>query len=116
MSNLEKWEEIGLLSNVSNKMTVSLALEIGSLYLSHNPEKYSDEISVFIFPVITRLFRNIEKELTIEETFNKIEHILECFLEKFNEVKETQEWINRENNKNLDIEAEFVADFVENFV
>jgi hypothetical protein len=112
---ITKWENIGFLSNTKNKRNSALACEISALYLLDNIEKYNGDITTLTYPVIVRIFRNIEEDLPTELIFDKVVQIITEFSDKLNEMQKTDEWINRGENKVKDVEVEFVANFSDNF-
>ena len=112
---ITKWENIGFLSNTKNKRNSALACEISALYLLDNIEKYKGDITTLTHPVIVRIFRNIEEDLPTELIFDKVVQIITEFSDKLNEIQKTDEWINKGENKVKDVEAEFVAEFSDNF-
>ena len=112
---ITKWETIGFLSNAKNKRNLALACEFSALYLIDNIEKYNGDITTLTHPVIVRIFRNIEEDLPTELIFDKVEQIITEFSDKLNEIQKTDEWINRGENKVKDVEAEFLAEFSDNF-
>ena len=115
---ITKWENIGFLINTKNKRNTALACELSALYLLDNIEKYNGDITTLVFPVIIRVFRKIEQELTTELIFDKVVEIISEFSVKLNELQKTDEWVNRGSLSEkgvVDIEAEFLADFSDNF-
>jgi len=115
---ITKWENIGFLTNTKNKRNTALACELSALYLLDNIEKYNGDITTLVFPVIIRVFRKIEQELTTELIFGKVVEIISEFSVKLNELQKTDEWVNRGSLSEkgvVDIEAEFLADFSDNF-
>ena len=112
---ITKWENFGFLSNTKNKRNSALACEISALYLLDNIEKYNGDITTLAHPVIVRIFRKIEENLPTELIFDKVVQIITEFSDKLNEIQKTDEWINRGENKVKDVEAEFVAEFSDNF-
>ena len=112
---ITKWENIGFLSNTKNKRNSALACEFSGLYLLDNIEKYNGDITTLTHPVIVRVFRKIEVDLPIELIIDKVVQIITEFSDKLNEIQKTDEWINRGENKVKDVEAEFVAEFYDNF-
>ena len=112
---ITKWENIGFLSNTKNKRNLALACEFSALYIIDNIEKYNGDITTLTHPVIVRIFRNIEEDLPTELIFDKVVQIITEFSDKLNEIQKTDEWINRGENKVKDVEAEFVAEFSDNF-
>jgi len=115
---ITKWENIGFLINTKNKRNTALACELSALYLLDNIEKYNGDITTLVFPVIIRVFRKIEQELPTELIFDKVVEIISEFSVKLNELQKTDEWVNRGSLSEkgvVDIEAEFLADFSDNF-
>jgi len=115
---ITKWENIGFLTNTKNKRNTALACELSALYLLDNIEKYNGDITTLVFPVIIRVFRKIEQELTTELIFDKVVEIISEFSVKLNELQKTDEWVNRGSLSEkgvVDIEAEFLNDFSDNF-
>lgn len=115
---ITKWENIGFLTNTKNKRNTALACELSALYLLDNIEKYNGDITTLVFPVIIRVFRKIEQELTTKLIFDKVVEIISEFSVKLNELQKTDEWVNRGSLSEkgvVDIEAEFLADFSDNF-
>jgi len=110
-----KWENIGFLGNTKNKRNLALACEFSALYLLDNIETYNGEITTLTHPVIVRIFRKIEEDLPIQLIFDKVVEIITRFKIKLDEIQNTDEWVNRGENKVKDVEAEFVADFSDNF-
>ena len=115
---ITKWENIGFLTNTKNKRNTALACEFSALYLLDNIEKYNGDITTLVFPVIIRVFRKIEQDLPTELIFDKIVEVISEFYIKLNELQKTDEWVNRGSLSEkgvVDIEAEFLADFSDNF-
>ena len=112
---ITKWENIGFLSYSKNKRNTALACEFSALYLLDNIEKYNGEITTLTHPVIVRIFRKIEEDLPIQLIFDKVVEIITRFKIKLDEIQNTDEWVNRGENKVKDVVAEFVADFSDNF-
>lgn len=117
-SIINKWENIGFLTNVKNKRNVSLACEIASLYLLNETEdvKYSeDTIEILAHPVVARIFRNIEEDLPFNLIVDKtIQIIIEfseqhkIFESKFGDLQSKENLVN-------EIEAKLVYEFCSNF-
>ena len=115
---ITKWENIGFLTNTKNKRNTALACEFSALYLLDNIEKYNGDITTLVFPVIIRVFRKIEQDLPTELIFNKIVEVIFEFYIKLNELQKTDEWVNRGSVSEkgvVDVEAEFLIDFSDNF-
>ena len=112
---ITKWENIGFLSNTKNKRNSALACEFSALYLLDNIEKYNGDITTLTHPVVFRIFRKIEENLPTQLIFDKVVQIITEFSDKLSEIQKTDEWINRGENKVKDVEAEFVAEFSDNF-
>jgi hypothetical protein len=115
---ITKWETIGFLTNTKNKRNTALACELSALYLLDNIEKYNGDITTLVFPVIIRVFRKIEQDLPTELIFDKIVEVISEFYIKLNELQKTDEWVNRGSvieKGVVDVEAEFLADFSDNF-
>jgi hypothetical protein len=115
---ITKWETIGFLTNTKNKRNNALACELSDLYLLDNIEKYNGDITTLVFPVIIRVFRKIEQDLPTELIFDKIVEVISEFYIKLNELQKTDEWVNRGSvieKGVVDVEAEFLADFSDNF-
>ena len=115
---ITKWETIGFLTNTKNKRNTALACELSALYLLDNIEKYNGDITTLVHPVIIRVFRKIEQDLPTELIFDKIVEVISEFYIKLNELQKTDEWVNRGSLSEkgvVDIEAEFLADFSDNF-
>lgn len=112
---ITKWENIGFLSNTKNKRNSALACEFSALYLLDNIEKYNGDITTLTHPVIVRIFRKIEEDLPTQLIFDKVVEIITTFKIKLDGMKKTDEWINRDENKVKEVEAEFIADFSDNF-
>ena len=112
---ITKWKNIGFLNNTKNKRNTALACELSTLYLLDNIETYNGEITTLTYPVIVRIFRKIEEDLPTELILDKVIEIITRFKIKLDEIQNTDEWVNRGENKVKDVEAEFVADFSDNF-
>ena len=115
---ITKWENIGFLTNTKNKRNTALACEFSALYLLDNIEKYNGDITTLVFPVIIRVFRKIEQDLPTELIFDKIVEVIFEFYIKLNELQKTDEWVNRGSVSEkgvVDVEAEFLDDFSDNF-
>ena len=112
---IAKWENIGFLSNTKNKRNSALACEFSALYLLDNIEKYNGDITTLTHPVIVRIFRKIEEDLPTQLIFDKVVEIITTFKIKLDGIQKTDEWINRGENKVKEVEAEFIADFSNNF-
>ena len=101
--------------NTKNKRNSALACEFSALYLLDNIEKYNGDITTLTHPVVFRIFRKIEENLPTQLIFDKVVQIITEFSDKLSEIQKTDEWINRGENKVKDVEAEFVAEFSDNF-
>jgi hypothetical protein len=112
---ITKWENIGFLYNAKNKRNLALACEFSALYLLDNVEKYNGNITTLALPVIIRIFREIEEDLPTELIFGKVIEIITEFYIKVNEFQKSEEWLNRGNTIEKDVEAEFVAEFSDNY-
>ena len=112
---ITKWENIGFLTNTKNKRNTALACEFSALYLLDNIEKFNGDISKLVFPVIIRVFRKIEQDLPTKLIFDKVVEIISEFSIKLNEFQKSDEWVNRGEIKVKDVEAEFLANFSDNF-
>ena len=113
---ITKWENIGFLINAKNKRNLALACEFSGLYLIDNIEKYNDELTTLIFPVVVRIFNKIERDLSTDYIFNLVIRIITAFSIKLTTHQTTQIWNNRNPNiDEKDIEAELVKDFCDNF-
>ena len=112
---ITKWENIGFVRNTKNKRNSALACEFSALYLLDNIEKYNGDITTLTHPVVFRIFRKIEENLPTQLIFDKVVQIITEFSDKLSEIQKTDEWINRGENKVKDVEAEFVAEFSDNF-
>jgi hypothetical protein len=113
-----KWENIGFLSNTKNKRNLALACEFSTLYLLDNIETYNGEITTLTHPVIVRIFRKIEEDLPTELIFDKVIEIITTFKVKLDEFQKSDEFVNRGSVSEkgvVDVEAEFLADFSDNF-
>jgi hypothetical protein len=115
---ITKWENIGFLSNTKNKRNSALACEFSALYLLDNIEKYNGDITTLTHPVIVRVFRKIEEDLPTQLIFDKVVEIITEFKIKLDEFQNTDEFVNRgivSEKFVVDVEAEFVANFSDNF-
>lgn len=113
---ITKWENIGFLGNTKNKRNLALACEFSTLYLLDNIEKYNGEITTLTHPVIVRIFRGIEVDLPTQLIFDKVVEIISNFSNKLGEIEKTDEWVNRNPNLDkVDVVAEFVKEFCDNF-
>ena len=112
---IQKWDYMYFLDKAKNKRNLALACELSALYLLDNIEKYNGDITTLTHPVIVRIFRKIEEDLPTELIFDKVIQIITEFKIKLDEFQKSDEWINRGENKVKDVEAEFVAEFSENF-
>ena len=115
---ITKWENIGFLTNTKNKRNTALACEFSALYLLDNIETYNGEITTLTHPVIVRIFRKIEEDLPTELIVDKVIEIITTFKIKLDEFKKSDEFVNRGSVSEkgvVDVEAEFVADFSDNF-
>jgi hypothetical protein len=115
---ITKWENIGFLSNTKNKRNSALACEFSALYLLDNIEKYNGNITTLTHPVIVRVFRKIEEDLPTQLIFDKVVEIITEFKIKLDEFQNTDEFVNRgivSEKGVVDVEAEFVANFSDNF-
>ena len=112
---IQKWDDMQFLDKAKNKRNLALACELSALYLLDNIEKYNGDITTLTHPVIVRIFRKIEEDLPTELIFDKVIEIITEFKNKLDEIQNTDEWVNRGENKVKDVEAEFVADFSDNF-
>ena len=115
---ITKWENIGFLSNTKNKRNSALACEFSALYLLDNIEKYNGNITTLTHPVIVRVFRKIEEDLPTQLIFDKVVEIITEFKIKLDEFQNTDEFVNRgivSEKFVVDVEAEFVANFSDNF-
>ena len=115
---ITKWENIGILTNTKNKRNTALACELSALYLLDNIEKYNGVIITLTHPVIIRIFRKIEEDLPTELIFDKVIEIITEFKIKLDEFQKSDEFVNRGSVSEkgvVDVEAEFVANFSDNF-
>ena len=115
---ITKWENIGFLTNTKNKRNTALACEFSALYLLDNIEKYNGVIITLTHPVIIRIFRKIEEDLPTELIFDKVIEIITEFKIKLDEFQKSDEFVNRGSVSEkgvVDVEAEFVANFSDNF-
>jgi hypothetical protein len=112
---ITKWENISFLTNAKNKRNTALACELSTLYLLDNIETYNGDITTLAYPVIVRIFRKIEEDLPAKLIFDKVVEIITIFKVKLDEIQNTDEWVNRGENKVREVEAEFVKDFCDNF-
>lgn len=113
---ITKWENTGFLSSTQNKRNLTLACESTQLHLLGDPEKYNQEITTLIYPVVVRIFNKIERDLSTEYIFNLVTRIITAFSIKLMTYQTTQIWNNRNPNiDEKDIEAELVKDFCDNF-
>jgi hypothetical protein len=97
---------------------LALACELSALYLLDNVEKYNGDITTLTHPVIVRIFRKIEEDLPTEFIFDKVIEIITTFKVKLDEFQKSDEFVNRGSVSEkgvVDVEAEFVADFSDNF-
>ena len=115
---ITKWENIGFLTNTKNKRNTALACEFSALYLLDNIEKYNGDITTLTHPVIVRIFRKIEEDLPTELIFDKVIEIITEFKNKLDEFQKSDEFVNRGSVSEkgvVDVQAEFVANFSDNF-
>ena len=115
---ITKWENIGFLTNTKNKRNTALACEFSALYLLDNIEKYNGDITTLTHPVIVRIFRKIEEDLPTELIFDKVIEIITEFKNKLDEFQKSDEFVNRGSVSEkgvVDVVAEFVANFSDNF-
>ena len=113
---ITKCENTGFLSSTQNKRNLTLACESTKLHLLGDPEKYNQELTTLIYPVVVRIFNKIERDLSTEYIFNLVTRIITAFSIKLMTYQTTQIWNNRNPNiDEKDIEAELVKDFCDNF-
>lgn len=113
---ITKWENIGFLSSTQNKRNLTLACESTKLHLLGDSEKYNQELTTLIYPVVVRIFNKLERDLSTEQIFNLVTRIITAFSIKLITHQTTQIWNNRNPNiDEKDIEAELVKDFCDNF-
>ena len=83
-----------------------------------NIEKYNGDITTLTHPVIVRIFRKIEEDLPTELIFDKVIEIITEFKNKLDEFQKSDEFVNRGSVSEkgvVDVKAEFVANFSDNF-
>ena len=76
------------------------------------------DITTLTHPVIVRIFRKIEEDLPTELIFDKVIEIITEFKNKLDEFQKSDEFVNRGSVSEkgvVDVEAEFVANFSDNF-
>jgi hypothetical protein len=115
---IQKWDDMLFLEKAKNKRNLSLACELSALYLLDNIEKYNGNITTLTHPVIVRIFRKIEEDLPTELIFDKVIEIITEFKIKLDEFQKSDEFVNRGSVSEkgvVDVEAEFVADFSDDF-
>jgi len=110
---IRKWEIIGFLNKTKNKRNTALACELFQLHFLDNIETYKGDIAIIIPAVIVRIFSNNVKDLPIQFIYNNVIEIIRTFKIKFEEIQNTDVWINNEFTG--DVEAEFVKNFCDNF-
>ena len=115
---IQKWDDMQFLDKSKNKRNLALACELSSLYLLDNIEKYNGDITTLTHPVIVRIFRKIEEDLPTELIFDKVIEIITEFKNKLDEFQKSDEFVNRGSVSEkgvVDVEAEFVVNFSDNF-
>ena len=115
---ITKWDDMQFLDKSKNKRNLALACELSSLYLLDNIEKYNGDITTLTHPVIVRIFRKIEEDLPTELIFDKVIEIITEFKNKLDEFQKSDEFVNRGSVSEkgvVDVVAEFVANFSDNF-
>ena len=115
---ITKWDDMQFLDKSKNKRNLALACELSSLYLLDNIEKYNGDITTLTHPVIVRIFRKIEEDLPTELIFDKVIEIITEFKNKLDEFQKSDEFVNRGSVSEkgvVDVQAEFVANFSDNF-
>lgn len=114
---INKWYHLGLFDDVENLRTTTFACELIARHLLDeiNIDKYHNDVDVFIFPVIIKIFKQIEDDVSINLINYMAIEILESFVIDFEKIRTTQKWVNRERNK-TDIEAEFLNTFCEKYI
>jgi hypothetical protein len=108
---VEKWEKSGFLTSDMNKENVALACELTELHISKIDNNTKDDLKTLIFPVIVRIFRKQKENLTMENITEQVNKIIKDFSNSLTLVDKT-DWIPVVGN---DPEANFVADFCENY-
>jgi len=77
---IEKWDRILFFKNVKNKQNVALACEFVAQYLlnkSNNGVAIGD-MTTLSFPLIVRIFRNVEADILIDTILDNVVKIMKC--------------------------------------
>lgn len=115
---INKWESIFSLDfyKPKNKRNLSFALEFASMYVL-NEEGFNKNLSILILPVVTRLFLRdeLKGDIELEKIFSNTVQIIKMFEKTYLESKEEFEKKYAEEISKVDIDAEIVYAFCENY-
>lgn len=114
---ITKWDNIGFIDKSKNRRNTALACEFAALYLLDNLEKYNGSIETLTHPIIVRIFRTIEKDLSVQSIFEKVIEIINDFSVKLNnKEKELGGPLSKGGYTAADAEAEFVSEYCDDFI
>lgn len=112
---ISKWGGYGFLVGCKNKRNLALAYEFSQIHLNENLGKYYELVDTSVYPCNYRLFNRFEENLPVELIYHNAIKIITELSDAYNEVEKTEMWIKRNENVGVDIEAEFVKKFCDNF-
>ena len=109
---VNKWEETGLLSeidNYSDQLKLATYFENAASLVLQKPEEHGPNSWMFL-PIIRRIFLKHGSQIDID-----VDRIFDDIDSKFEEFKKMPDIEEAKILKCFDLEAEFVAWYVENF-
>ena len=110
---LEKWSNLGFLTGLgyNKKINVANAFEIAAkiLITERNITDRYKEIETITFPILRRIFQEVNDEIDIKIITKNVINILD----KLNSKKDM--FLNLNTFPELDVEAEFCAVFSESY-
>jgi len=101
---LEKWENLGFLSEIESDKKEQLALHYEEAYVYLINNRHDDSIETFIFPIIFRLTKQTDLELKPIELIDKFRDFINR-----SDIREITTEIY---GSNIDMEAEIVNLFI----
>lgn len=116
---VKKWDDLYFLENVKNKRNVAMACEFNAKLLINKIEcgkLIANNIDVFSFPAIIKIFRDFEEDLTIDFIIKKVSDMLTNLSDLLSGLENDEAWINRVENKLVDVEAATISAFCEDFI
>lgn len=114
---IERWDAWCFLEDVINRRNIALAYEFTSAYLIDVLEnKFYGDLSTISFPVIYRIFKTSTDDLPIDVISKNVIEIINTLNAKLQEIDATDEWINRGDNSEEDVELELVKKFCDDYI